>query len=168
MRQRAYEVSCKKLFDALDEMKSVLSKSRYLFGNRMVEADGVSFCTLIRFDVVLHGHSNAICDASSIIRIPSYLPISISTRESPKTVSIDQIKRTTTRPRGNYPTRIVPSADYRSNKAARPEALKLVCPRRSDRSICHTKVRRIPHATQPKQYLTTLNIPSAMCLKLKG
>src|SRR5438128_2705049 len=32
--QRPYEISCKKLFDALDEMERRLSKSRYLFGNR--------------------------------------------------------------------------------------------------------------------------------------
>src|SRR5437870_9964392 len=50
------EISCKNLFDALDELEKRLSKSRYLFGKRIVEADWRLFCTLIRFDVVYHGH----------------------------------------------------------------------------------------------------------------
>jgi putative glutathione S-transferase len=45
MRQQAYERACKRLFDALDEMERRLSKSRYLFGNRIVEADWRLFCT---------------------------------------------------------------------------------------------------------------------------
>src|SRR5713226_5304589 len=37
--QRPYEISCQKLFDALDEMEKRLSSGRYLFGKRVVEAD---------------------------------------------------------------------------------------------------------------------------------
>src|SRR5205814_2632992 len=54
--QRPYEISCLKLFDALDELEVRLSKRRYLFDNRIIEADWRLFCTLIRFDVVYHGH----------------------------------------------------------------------------------------------------------------
>src|SRR5438445_7688864 len=57
-RQRPYEISCKKVFEALDELEKRLSKSRYLFDNRIVEADWRLFCTLVRFDVVYHGHFN--------------------------------------------------------------------------------------------------------------
>jgi putative glutathione S-transferase len=53
-RQRPYEISCRKLFDALDQLEQRLSKGRYLFGNRIVEADWRLFCTLIRFDVVYY------------------------------------------------------------------------------------------------------------------
>src|SRR2546422_805349 len=67
-RQRPYEISCKKLFDALDELEQRLSKSRYLFANRVVEADWRFFCTLIRFDVVYHGHFKC-----NIRRIIDYL-----------------------------------------------------------------------------------------------
>src|ERR1043166_2728536 len=55
-RQRPYEIACRKLFEALDELEERLSNRRYLFGNRIVEADWRLFCTLIRFDVVYHGH----------------------------------------------------------------------------------------------------------------
>ncbi len=51
-RQRPYEISCRKLFEALDELEARLSRSRYLFDNRIVEADWRLFCTLVRFDVV--------------------------------------------------------------------------------------------------------------------
>src|SRR5205823_9107327 len=47
-RQRPYEISCRKLFEALDELEARLSKSRYLFDNRIVEADWRLFCTLVR------------------------------------------------------------------------------------------------------------------------
>src|ERR1700716_1015693 len=55
-RQRAYETSCRKLFEALDQVEQRLTKSRYLFGKRIVEADWRLFCTLVRFDAVYHGH----------------------------------------------------------------------------------------------------------------
>ena len=35
--QRPYEISCRKLFEALDELEARLSKGRYLFGNPIVE-----------------------------------------------------------------------------------------------------------------------------------
>src|ERR1700737_524028 len=38
-RQRPYEISCKKLFDALDEIEKRLANSRYLFGKRIFESD---------------------------------------------------------------------------------------------------------------------------------
>src|SRR5215467_13546639 len=55
-RQRPYEIACRKLFQALDELDECLSKSRYFFANRIVEADWRLFCTLVRFDSVYHGH----------------------------------------------------------------------------------------------------------------
>src|SRR6202023_971421 len=55
-RQQPHERACKTLFDALDGREKRLTTSRYLFGNRVVESDWRLFCTLIRFDVVYHGH----------------------------------------------------------------------------------------------------------------
>ncbi len=109
-RQRAYEVSCKKLFDALDEMEKRLSKSRYLLGNRMVEADWRLFCTLIRFDVVYHGHFK--CNLRRIIDYPNLQGYLLDLYQHPgiaETVSIDHIKRHyyMTHEEIN-PTRIVP------------------------------------------------------------
>src|SRR5215813_4390133 len=54
-RQRPYERACRRLFEALDDIEQRLSNSRYLFGNRIVEADWRLFCTLVRFDAVYHG-----------------------------------------------------------------------------------------------------------------
>ena len=109
-RQRAYEVSCKKLFDALDEMEKRLSKSRYLFGNRLVEADWRLFCTLIRFDAVYHGHFK--CNLRRIIDYPNLQGYLLDLYQHPgiaETVSIDHIKRHyyMTHEEIN-PTRIVP------------------------------------------------------------
>jgi putative glutathione S-transferase len=109
-RQRAYDVSCQKLFDALDEMEKRLSKSRYLFGNRMVEADWRLFCTLIRFDAVYHGHFK--CNLRRIIDYPNLQGYLLDLYQQPgiaDTVSIDHIKRHyyMTHEEIN-PTRIVP------------------------------------------------------------
>jgi glutathionyl-hydroquinone reductase len=109
-RQRPYEISCKKLFDALDEMETRLSKSRYLFGNRIVEADWRLFCTLIRFDVVYHGHFK--CNIRRIVDYPSlqgYLMDLYQQSGIADTVNFDHIKRHyyMTHEEIN-PTRIVP------------------------------------------------------------
>jgi putative glutathione S-transferase len=109
-RQRAYEVSCQKLFEALDEMEKRLSTSRYLFGKRIVEADWRLFCTLIRFDVVYHGHFK--CNLRRIIDYPNLQGYLLDLYQQPgiaETVSIDHIKRHyyMTHEEIN-PTRIVP------------------------------------------------------------
>ena len=68
-RQRPYEISCRKLFEALDQLEQRLSKSRYLFDQRIVEADWRLFCTLVRFDVVYHGHFK--CNIRRILDYPN-------------------------------------------------------------------------------------------------
>jgi putative glutathione S-transferase len=50
--QQAYEGAFKELFDSLDKVESILSKSRFLAGNQLTEADVRLFMTLIRFDEV--------------------------------------------------------------------------------------------------------------------
>jgi len=109
-RQRAYEASCQRLFDALDQMEKRLSKSRYLFGKRIVEADWRLFCTLIRFDVVYNGHFK--CNLRRIIDYPNLQGYLVDLYQQPgiaETVSIDHIKRHyyMTHEEIN-PTRIVP------------------------------------------------------------
>jgi len=93
-RQQAYERACKRLFDALDEMEDRLSKNRYLFGNRLVEADWRLFCTLIRFDAVYHGHFK--CNLRRIIDYSSLQGYLLDLYQQPgvaETVNIDHIKR---------------------------------------------------------------------------
>ena len=109
-RQRAYGTSCQKLFDALDQMEKRLSSSRYLFEKRIVEADWRLFCTLIRFDVVYHGHFK--CNLHRIIDYPNLQGYLLDLYQQPgiaETVSIDHIKRHyyMTHEEIN-PTRIVP------------------------------------------------------------
>lgn len=108
--QRAYEKSCQRLFDALDEMDKRLSKNRYLLGKGIVEADWRLFCTLIRFDVVYHGHFK--CNLRRIIDYPNLQGYLLDLYQHPgiaETVSIDHIKRHyyMTHEEIN-PTRIVP------------------------------------------------------------
>jgi putative glutathione S-transferase len=109
-RQRAYEISCQKLFEALDQLEQRLARSRYLFGNRIVEADWRLFCTLVRFDAVYHGHFK--CNIRRIVDYPNLQGYLMDLYQLPgiaETVNFDHIKR-------HYymthieinPTRIVP------------------------------------------------------------
>jgi len=109
-RQRPYEIACRRLFEALDDLEERLSKSRYLFGNRLVEADWRLFCTLIRFDVVYHGHFK--CNLRRIIDYPNLQGYLMDLYQQPgitDTVNFDHIKRHyyMTHTQIN-PTRIVP------------------------------------------------------------
>jgi putative glutathione S-transferase len=109
-RQRPYEISCRKLFEALDELEARLAKGRYLFDNRIVEADWRLFCTLVRFDVVYHGHFK--CNVRRIIDYPNLQGYLMDLYQRPgiaETVNFDHIKRHyyMTHTEIN-PTRIVP------------------------------------------------------------
>jgi putative glutathione S-transferase len=109
-RQRPYEISCRKLFDALDQIEQRLAKSRYLFDQRIVEADWRLFCTLVRFDVVYHGHFK--CNIRRIIDYSNLQGYLMDLYQQPgiaETVNFDHIKRHyyMTHEQIN-PTRIVP------------------------------------------------------------
>src|SRR6266480_781064 len=109
-RQRPYEISCRKLFEALDELEMRLSKSRYLFDHRIVEVDWRLFCTLVRFDVVYHGHFK--CNVRRIIDYANLQGYLMDLYQQPgiaETVNFDHIKRHyyMTHTEIN-PTRIVP------------------------------------------------------------
>lgn len=109
-RQRPYEISCRKLFEALDRLEDRLSKNRYLFDNRIVEADWRLFCTLVRFDVVYYGHFK--CNLRRIIDYPNLQGYLMDLYQQPgiaETVNFDHIKRHyyITHSEIN-PTRIVP------------------------------------------------------------
>jgi putative glutathione S-transferase len=108
--QRPYQISCRKLFEALDELEARLSQSRYLFGNGIVEADWRLFCTLIRFDVVYHGHFK--CNLRRIIDYPNLQGYLMDLYQQPgiaETVNFDHIKRHYYMTHAEInPTRIVP------------------------------------------------------------
>ena len=109
-RQRPHEIACRGLFEALDQLETRLSKGRYLFDNRIVEADWRLFCTLIRFDVVYHGHFK--CNIRRIIDYPNLQGYLMDLYQQPgiiDTVNFNHIKRHyyMTHTQIN-PTRIVP------------------------------------------------------------
>ncbi|OWF42754.1 Glutathionyl-hydroquinone reductase YqjG [Mizuhopecten yessoensis] len=54
--QEVYDVAVRELFQGLDKAEEILSKSRYLTGNQLTEADVRLVTTLFRFDLVYVGH----------------------------------------------------------------------------------------------------------------
>ena len=109
-RQRPYEIACRKLFEALDELEKRLAKNRCLFGKQIVEADWRLFCTLVRFDVVYYGHFK--CNLRRIVdyqNLKGYLMDLYQRPGIANTVNFDHIKRHyyMTHTEIN-PTRIVP------------------------------------------------------------
>ena len=74
--QAAYEEACRALFDALDKCEAILSRQRYLVGDRITEADWRLFPTLVRFDPVYNGHFKC-----NIRRLSEYPNLSNYTRE---------------------------------------------------------------------------------------
>lgn len=92
--QAAYEKGCRDVFAALDRLEARLARSRFLFGERIVEADWRAFCTLVRFDAVYHGHFK--CNLRRIVDYPNlqgYLQDLYQQPGIAGTVNIDHIKR---------------------------------------------------------------------------
>ncbi|SEL95838.1 putative glutathione S-transferase [Roseovarius azorensis] len=67
--QDAYDAVVHPLFDSLDWLEERLDSNRYLMGDRLTEADWRLFTTLIRFDLVYHGHFK--CNRRRIIDYPN-------------------------------------------------------------------------------------------------
>lgn len=108
--QKAYEHAVRALFVTLDMLEERLADRRYLFGAQPVETDWRLFCTLVRFDVVYHGHFK--CNIRRIADYPhlqGYLQDLYQLPGIAGTVNFDHIKRHyyLTHPDIN-PNRIVP------------------------------------------------------------
>ena len=67
--KHAYEQAFDDVFNALDKVEKILSKKRYLAGDKITEADWRLFTTLIRFDCVYVGHFK--CNLRTIESYPS-------------------------------------------------------------------------------------------------
>jgi putative glutathione S-transferase len=92
--QQSYEVACRKLFEALDQLEERLSRSRFLFGDQIIESDWRFFCTLVRFDVVYYGHFK--CNLRRIVDYPNLQDYLMDLYQQPgiaETVNFDHIKR---------------------------------------------------------------------------
>ncbi len=68
-RQEPYEAAVEALFATLDELEERLARQRYLCGPRLTEADWRLFTTLVRFDVVYHGHFK--CNLRRLVDYPN-------------------------------------------------------------------------------------------------
>jgi putative glutathione S-transferase len=92
--QAAYESAVRRLFQALDALEQRLSRTRYLVGATLTEADWRLFTTLIRFDAVYHGHFK--CNLRRIEDYPNlsgYLRDLYQMPGIAETVDFDHIKR---------------------------------------------------------------------------
>ncbi len=108
--QSAYERAAYSLFKTLDQLEERLSSRRYLFGDQPLETDWRLFVTLIRFDVVYHGHFK--CNIRRIVDYPNlygYLRDLYQLEGIAETVNFDHIKRHYYFTHDDInPTRIVP------------------------------------------------------------
>ncbi|NOY84844.1 MAG: glutathione S-transferase family protein [Nitrospirae bacterium] len=92
--QVVYEKEVTLLFEALDQLENRLSKQRYLLGSQLCEVDWRLFPTLIRFDLVYHGHFK--CNLRRILDYPNlynYMKDIYQQTHIAETVNFDHIKR---------------------------------------------------------------------------
>ncbi|SNY92686.1 putative glutathione S-transferase [Cohaesibacter sp. ES.047] len=127
--QEAYEEAVMPLFESLDWLEDILSKSRFLLGDHQTEADWRLFTTLVRFDPVYVGHFKC-----NIRRIEDYPNLSNYVRDLYQTpgvagtVNLDHIKQhyysshETINPTGIIP--VGPDIDFSAphNRAEMPKA----------------------------------------------
>ena len=67
--QPAYDKAYQRLWEHLDILEEHLSTRRYLVGDHITEADVRFFTTLVRFDLVYHGHFK--CNRNKLIEMPA-------------------------------------------------------------------------------------------------
>ena len=92
--QAAYEHAVVALFDTLDWLEARLSKQRYLIADMLTEADIRLFTTLVRFDLVYHGHFK--CNKRMLTDYPALWSYTRALYQHPDirpTVDFEHIKR---------------------------------------------------------------------------
>ncbi len=92
--QAAYDAAVGELFDTMDWLEARLSRSRYLMGDRVTEADWRLLPTLIRFDAVYHGHFK--CARNRLVDFPHLWAYARELYQWPGvagTVNMDHIRR---------------------------------------------------------------------------
>lgn len=91
--QSAYDEAVTELFESLERIEQTLTKSRYLCGDVLTEADVRLFCTLIRFDPVYVVYFKT--NVKTLHEFPSireYVKDVYSIPEVQKSVDMDHIK----------------------------------------------------------------------------
>lgn len=92
--QSAYERAARDLFAGLDRAEAILSKRRYMAGNRLTEADVRLWTTLIRFDIVYVTHFK--CNLRRLVDYPhlwGFTKELFSYRAFRETTDFEHIKR---------------------------------------------------------------------------
>ncbi|MFG2875462.1 glutathione S-transferase family protein [Streptomyces sp. NPDC048337] len=92
--QESYADAYERLFARLDWLSARLDRSRYLVGDTLTEADVRLFTTLVRFDVVYHGHFK--CNRNKLTEMPVLWAYARDLFQTPgfgDTVDFDHIKR---------------------------------------------------------------------------
>jgi len=121
--QNAYERAVTALFKMLDQLDTRLARRRFLFGERITETDWRLFVTLVRFDMVYHGHFK--CNIRKISEYPNlfgYLRDLYQQKGIARTVHVDHIKRHYYVTHDDInPTGIVPLGPIQNLKAPCPE-----------------------------------------------
>ncbi|MEU3962758.1 glutathione S-transferase C-terminal domain-containing protein [Streptomyces buecherae] len=92
--QAEYERACRALFQCWEQVSQRLAGRRYLMGDTITEADIRLFTTLVRFDVVYHGHFK--CNRWKLAEDPVLWAYARDLFQTPgfgDTVDFDHIKR---------------------------------------------------------------------------
>ncbi|MGV8938921.1 MAG: glutathione S-transferase family protein [Allorhizobium sp.] len=111
--QHAYESHIGPMFDTLDMLEQRLTAQRYLFGDRLTEADWRLFTTLVRFDPVYVGHFKC-----NIRRIADYPHLSAYVRDLYQTAGVAE----------TVEMRHIKHHYYRSHKTINPTGIVPVGP----------------------------------------
>ena len=92
--QEHYDAAVDALFATLDDLEERLAGRRYLFGDRITEADVRLYPTLARFDAVYHGHFK--CNLRRLVDYPNLWAYARDLYSLPafgETTNFDHIKR---------------------------------------------------------------------------
>jgi len=92
--QAAYEEAVGPLFETLDGLEERLGRQRWLCGDRITESDWRLFTTLVRFDLVYHGHFK--CNVRRLVDYPRLWSLTRELFQVPgiaQTVDVEHIKR---------------------------------------------------------------------------
>lgn len=91
--QAAYDQAYDKLFDALDDLEERLSQQRFLFGEKITEADWRLFSTLVRFDLAYYSQFR--CNRNRLSDFPNLWSYTRDLYQQPRvaeTVDVSAIK----------------------------------------------------------------------------
>jgi putative glutathione S-transferase len=92
--QDAYDEAVRPVFETLEWLEGKLARNRYLCGDRPTEADWRLFTTLLRFDLVYHGHFK--CNLKRLVDLPALWSYTRELYQHPgvrETVDFEHIKR---------------------------------------------------------------------------